>query len=465
MIAERRPRQAWGKTDNTGGSHPLVHHSMDVAAVFLRMLQLPVIRNRLEVAAQRPLTSVDCERLAALAFLHDIGKLHPGFQAKGWPDGLWTRPVRGHSQESWAFLQLAARWPEHPFHGTMQRLMRWGRAFKPLIGAMFAHHGRPVERPGDPTLQDWDRPRLQHYDWRSEAAAMEHALCRWFPRAFDEAEPLPDHAPLHHAVAGYAALADWIGSDTRFFKYVEPRRADYDTNAHRAAEQALAGMGLDARFAAPGDAPEFDQLTQFAKPNPAQAAVGSVGPETRLVILESETGSGKTEAALWRFTQLLAAGKVSAMYFAVPTRAAARQLHGRVQKAMDRVFGASAPEVVLAIPGILKAGEHEGQRLPHPGDVNARVGSSPRNGRGAGRQGRGQRRLAAILAARGVRGIAVGTRAVATSRAAGDDSSVASSDSCQLPRDALSNGRASRAMRWQQLSCVLSVSAPPVRSC
>ena len=162
-----------------------------------------------------------------------------------------------------------------------------------------------------------------------------------------------------------ALVADWIGSDTRFFKFVEPRRADYDTNAHRIAEQALVGMGLDARFSAPGDAPEFDQLTEFAKPNPAQAAVGSVGPETKLVILESETGSGKTEAALWRFTHLLAAGKVSAMYFAVPTRAAARQLHGRVQKAMDRVFGASAPEVVLAIPGILKAGDHEGQRLPH----------------------------------------------------------------------------------------------------
>ena len=112
-------RAAWGKTDKAVGSHPLAHHSMDVAAVFQRILQLPVVRDRLEVAAQRPLTRADCQRLAALAFLHDIGKLHPGFQAKGWPDGLWTRPVRGHSQESWAFLQLAAKWPEHPFHRTM----------------------------------------------------------------------------------------------------------------------------------------------------------------------------------------------------------------------------------------------------------------------------------------------------------------------------------------------------------
>ena len=37
-------RAAWGKIDKESGDyHPLAHHSMDVAAVFLRMLQLPVI--------------------------------------------------------------------------------------------------------------------------------------------------------------------------------------------------------------------------------------------------------------------------------------------------------------------------------------------------------------------------------------------------------------------------------------
>ena len=83
--------QAWGKTDKESDEfHPLAHHSMDVAAVFARMLQLPVIRDRLEAAAGTPLTESTCRRLAALAFLHDIGKLHPGFQAKGWASCAWT---------------------------------------------------------------------------------------------------------------------------------------------------------------------------------------------------------------------------------------------------------------------------------------------------------------------------------------------------------------------------------------
>ena len=73
----RMIREAWGKTDRDGGGvHPLAHHCMDVAAVFGRMMELPIIRNRLETAAKAPLSDVDRRRLAALVFLHDIGKLH-----------------------------------------------------------------------------------------------------------------------------------------------------------------------------------------------------------------------------------------------------------------------------------------------------------------------------------------------------------------------------------------------------
>ncbi len=358
-------RQAWGKTDMEGnGVHPLAHHSMDVAAVFTRMSKLPIIRDRLETAAESALTDLGCQRLAALVFLHDIGKLHPGFQAKGWPSGSWHGPVRGHGKEGWAFLILASKWPDHPFHETMQWIMGWGKAVDPLFAAMIAHHGRPVERPSAPTFNDW--PVLPHYDWRVEACVMDDALHRWFGGAFESGgSPLSDRPQFHHAVAGLVALADWIGSDTRFFPFTEPPDSSYDSTAYNATALALATIGLDPGKLAARPAPEFSELTGFSKPKPAQDTVGRVGQEARLLILEAETGSGKTEAALWRFTQLLAAGAVSGLYFAVPTRAAARQLHGRVNNALRRVFSENAPEAVLAIPGMLKAGEFEGQRLPH----------------------------------------------------------------------------------------------------
>lgn len=357
--------EAWGKTDKDSSEfHPLAHHSMDVAAVFTQMVWLPVVRNRLEVAADATLTESVRQRLGVLAFLHDIGKLHPGFQAKGWASGDWKGPTNGHSKESWAFLELAVRWPEHPFHATIGRILDWGEAVPPLFGAMFAHHGRPVKRPRSMTLREW--PSLEHYDWRIEARRLDDALQLWFPVAFEnEGGHLPDSPRFCHEIAGLAALADWIGSNTEFFRFKAPFDAVYDGRAHRIAKQALTKIGFDSGALAATPAPSFTKLTDFSEPNPAQATVGSVCSHARLVILEAETGSGKTEAALWRFAQLFAAGAVSGLYFAVPTRAAARQLHGRVDKALRRVFGAAAPEAVLAIPGMLRAGEFTGQRLPN----------------------------------------------------------------------------------------------------
>ena len=357
-------REAWGKTDRERGSaHPLAHHCMDVAAVFARMMELPIIRNRLKVAADAPLTDSALQRLAALVFLHDIGKLHPGFQAKGWPSEQWNRPLRGHLKEGWAFLTLALKWPEHPFHETMKEIMQWG-AVAPLIAATIAHHGRPVEPSSAPTLRDW--PSLPHYDWRVEACVMDEVLHCWFAGAFESGgASLSGRPQFHHAVAGLVALADWIGSDTRFFRFAEPLDRSYDSTAHNAAAQALAAIGLDPGTLATHPVPDFAKLSGFPKPNSAQITVGNVESTARLLILEAETGSGKTEAALWRFTQLFAAGEVSGLYFAVPTRAAARQLHSRIVKVLHRVFGEAAPEAVLAIPGMLRAGEFEGQRLPH----------------------------------------------------------------------------------------------------
>ena len=83
------------------------------------------------------------------------------------------------------------------------------------------------------------------------------------------------------------------------------------------------------------------------------------------MILEAETGSGKTEAALWRYAQLFEAGRVDGLYFAVPTRAAAVQLHGRVAAASRRLFGEADPQAILAVPGYLRAGSTEGTPLPH----------------------------------------------------------------------------------------------------
>ncbi len=364
---------AWGKADRKGEGtiHPLAHHSMDVAATFLRMSDLPVIRNRMETAAGSSLTERQRWQLSALVFLHDIGKLHPGFQAKKWPNDICPGPRRGHLREGWAFLLLACQWPEHPFHDTMQEIITWvpsATHAQSLFAAVIAHHGSPISMPDDPSISgDWDRAGPPDYDWRSEARVMDSMLRLWFQRAFEgTGSLLPDSPRFYHCFAGFLALADWIGSDERFFCFTDPFDSEYDQIALRRASRALAVIGLDPTILSNAErhAPSFRKLTTYPAPNPSQACVGSIDKDVRLLILEAETGSGKTEAALWRFTQLLAAGMVSGLYFAVPTRAAARQLHVRIARAIERAYGGTAPEPVLAIPGMLRAGDHEGQRLP-----------------------------------------------------------------------------------------------------
>ena len=357
-------REAWGKCNKDAGTHhPLAHHCMDVAAVFAGLLELPIVRSRLETAAGRRLAATDCERLSALVFLHDIGKLHPGFQAKGWPDELWEGPKHGHQSEGCAFLTLACRDRSHPFRGCMLEVLNWGDAVEAIISTAFAHHGRPVEWPDDPKPRGWRR--LQHYDWHAQTDIIAGAMRAWFPRAFGEGGPLPNEPRFHHLVAGFAALADWIGSNTAFFPYQQPFDIAYNGVAHEDAARALATIGLDTGRLTDVGPIAFEELTdERHSPNASQRAVADIGIDDRLVILEAETGSGKTEAALWRYTKLLAAGKVSGLYFAVPTRAAARQLHRRIHRAIQRAYGSLAPEAVLAIPGMLRSGDFEGQRLP-----------------------------------------------------------------------------------------------------
>ena len=347
---------AWGKTDGRGGFHALAAHSMDVAAVFLALCRVPVIAARLDAAAERKVTPEDLVHLAALVFLHDVGKLLPGFQAKGRPD-LSCRADVKHAEAGWRVLAAGSA-AGHPLASILRRIEGWGPAVEPMLTVIFAHHGKPVPC----NLQPYPAVAVPGYDMM---AAMVDFRRMWelaFPET-QAAAPLPGTPAFVHLFAGLVALADWIGSDRDFFDFVPLPEPSYPGEARMRATAALAAIGLES-----GDLRGADDFATVAgaswSPNPGQRLVGAADLACRLLLLEAETGSGKTEAALWRFALLHAAGLVSGLYFAVPTRAAARQLHRRANTAMGRVFGPGGPEAVLAIPGLRVAGEATGHPLP-----------------------------------------------------------------------------------------------------
>ena len=173
-------------------------------------------------------------------------------------------------------------------------------------------------------------------------------------------------------------IAEWLGSHNHWFPVgpVEPT-ARLERN-RRIAPELLRTIGLDAKCFRPSLMSVGDKFTdqfQFT-PLPLQAVVDKLdphGPNTRLTIVESETGSGKTEAALNWFCKLFLAEKVDSLYFALPTRVAARELYDRVNRYIRAWFPdpECRPVTLLAVPGYAQVDVYSVRELmPSPDRAN-----------------------------------------------------------------------------------------------
>ena len=354
----------WGKpAEQSRPAHRLEHHCADVAACFEALLADQVLRDRYRDAAGQAhdLCDVTLARLTVLAFLHDFGKLNAGFQFKLESDRTGLPPTSGHVGEAFRCLEQ----PDYCSALGLDGMARaWGQGpLEQLLRASLAHHGRPaVRRDGNP-------PAL----WRETngyspiaAATMLGKKCRsWFPAAFMDGPELPDAPQLAHLFAGTVAVADQIGSDEESFPPEPKADPNYIGRARKLARDAVSQRGFrrDGR-SSKLQTIDVGSLFDHDAPRPLQTATREVPLDQRLVILESETGSGKTEAAVLRFADLWTARRVDGLYFAVPTRAAAKQLHYRVNKALMRVFGDHPwSGTVRAIPGYrIVVGTAEGRR-------------------------------------------------------------------------------------------------------
>lgn len=100
-----------------------------------------------------------------------------------------------------------------------------------------------------------------------------------------------------------------------------------------------------------------DPATLLESLRPGQRAVLDAPLDDRLLLLEDSTGSGKTEAAVLRALALLDAGLVEGLYFAVPTRSAATELHARVARLVRDVYPGQASRVMRVVPTALDTDE------------------------------------------------------------------------------------------------------------
>lgn len=381
MVEQPQIPGAWAKLKRDGAAlqlttwHSLADHGFDVAAVFEALLDLSTISDRLAQLAGRPLLPGDRARLTALVFLHDMGKANAAFWARQWPEAN-DRPAQvrylkaGHVEEvGGLFASKAGR--DAAVQELAGALHAWGA--EEHFVASLSHHGAPVRERLEKACkqpQQWWQPLGDYRPLRELQGLLDRARESW-PEAFEIDDPLPNVPRFVHAYAGLVTLADWIGSDTGHFPLASGRSQDRLGFARERAREVVGELGLapeTTRDALRRKAPDFATAFGLApkQPNAMQRALADT-PLEPLTVLEAETGSGKTEAALWHFKRLFEAERVDSLYFALPTRVAASQLHGRVQRAAKGLFGEGAPSTVLALPGYLKVDEIEGQRLPEYG--------------------------------------------------------------------------------------------------
>ena len=333
--------------------HPLAYHSLDVAAVGEALLTshrgIGEGLSRLLGLAREESDRLICYLLA----LHDIGKFAKKFQAKVpdlYPKCLGDDPARlaAHYDHGAGGLRL---FEADTDAFKLPRGVR-SRVWRPLVSAVTGHHGAPPEV---------RKPVKMHIvrgsDFGSAGVAAAHEFIQRTrmllapPRESDALESR-NAKRASFAVAGLAVLADWIGSNQDWFPYAEPEQ-DLDTYWHGSRDRALRAV-RDAGVlpAPPSERLRYDELIgPGVEPSPMQGWARDVrlpdGPA--LFMIEDETGSGKTEAALMLSHRLIASGSADGLYVGLPTMATANAMFDRLASAYRHLFAHDpAPSIALA---------------------------------------------------------------------------------------------------------------------
>jgi CRISPR-associated endonuclease/helicase Cas3 len=371
-----KPIEAWGKLDRSEsgeitGWHPLRDHCADVAACCNAFLRHSKISERLAyIAGQSTLTDTQISRLCVLAGLHDIGKYNNGFQAKGFCGGI----TAGHVSEILGLMYDQGEYVKLLVDSIGYRhMLDWVDDECTLISylrAVFMHHGRP-QRHRQIQTSLWKASGT--HDPFAGMCDLRKCLQKWFPDAWHSGgDRLPESAGFQNGFYGLVTLSDWIASDVRFFPFTESEGEDRMVFSSERAFKTLKELRLlieDDDIRTQGNVEFGTVFPKLTTPRPLQISVvrmASPAPGS-VALIEAETGSGKTEAALMYFFDLYRRKLVDGLYFALPTRTAATQMHKRISEAISRLYPNTdnRPAVVLAVPGYL-----------NPADVTCRISAS-----------------------------------------------------------------------------------------
>ncbi len=279
--------------------------------------------------------------VGALAALHDLGKISPGFQRKceAWlEENALATVARNYCWDT-------AMESDHGkvSHAAIQTfLVEKGidrKTAKFVSTVLGAHHGR-LTPPNDHGYQP-QRAISETYssiDWDAERKTNAQNIWDCFAES-STSFTFSDTSPSLWWLAGLTSVADWIGSDERFFP---SENHENPINNEAAALQSLDTIGF-RRIEFIRNLSFHDLFHDAEKPkihwapNEMQKKTLAAVNGSGVYVIEAPMGMGKTEAALWAAYQMLVSGKGTGIYFALPTQATSNRMHLRINEFVRRI--------------------------------------------------------------------------------------------------------------------------------
>ncbi|MEU2391463.1 type I-E CRISPR-associated protein Cse1/CasA [Streptomyces sp. NPDC007369] len=362
----RAARTVWAKHDAKDMKWlPLWRHMADSAAMAARLWEEWTPLNiRALVAESLPGGSDDAKRLVVwLAAIHDIGKATPAFScqvdslAQGMRDVGLDMPTakqlgenRKRAPHGMAGQVILEEWLER--HGWSPRA---AMAFAVAVGG---HHGvlpghehfhtlqqhtELLRTPG-PGQQRWQDVQTELLDACADAYGVRERLPEW------RSTKLPQ--PVQVVVTALVILADWIASNSDLF-LLYPEEHPRDDSER--IEAAWRGIQLPPPWSPQAVVESADALfaSRFAlsRIRPLQREAVRLAQETDtpgLLIIEAPMGEGKTEAAFAAAEILAARTRAGGCFLALPTRATANAMYGRLRNWLANLPGDEVRTVYLA---------------------------------------------------------------------------------------------------------------------
>jgi len=298
--------------------------------------------------------------------LHDLGKFDVRFQWKAseltkvlWPESVcvesktaeadWKGYDHGLAGFWWLMTELDA------FLGLddEDKADETWDAWRPWIQTVTGHHGEIIS-----DNAELEKIRniggLEQQDAVARKAlflVLEELFLAPVGLSLQDMPPVikGDPRAAQNLIAGFCSVADWVGSNTRYFPYCADVLEPATYMAQRIEDIAKRGIlescGLLGRVL--DYAGVSSLLPHGHKPRGLQTMVDDLPVESGLLLVEAPTGSGKTEAALAYAWRLMEAGLADSIVFALPTQATANAMLTRLKDFAVLAFEGGA-NIVLA---------------------------------------------------------------------------------------------------------------------